>query len=227
MEAKFVAKPLEAPFFAPAPSAAPAAAGVVSSSESPSATTDDAGVATPRTETTESQLSTSSAETTDTTETSTSEASTAATSVAASEPGARGTTEELQVAMTPSEEVVRLQRIRVAFDLLCAKYVPPPVAEDLRKALAARTDPVDFGPLQAYLGRLAQLREADVAARSMAEHARKRTREEDDDERAEKRRRKEEEEKRKKGGESRGVRELKKVNVSGMMKLSAFFKKKG
>ena len=42
--------------------------------------------------------------------------------------------------------------------------------------------------------------------------------------RAEKKR-KEEEEKMKKAGESRGVRELKKVNTSGMKKLSAFFGK--
>jgi len=43
--------------------------------------------------------------------------------------------------------------------------------------------------------------------------------------RAEKKRRKEEEEKRKKAGESRGLRDLKKVNVTGMKKMSDFFGK--
>jgi hypothetical protein len=49
---------------------------------------------------------------------------------------------------------------------------------------------------------------------------------EDSETRAEKKRKKEEEEKRKKAGESRGVKNLKKVNVSGMKKMSDFFKKK-
>ena len=52
---------------------------------------------------------------------------------------------------------------------------------------------------------------------------------EDDDEdesRAEKKRKKDEEEKRKKAGESRGVKNLKKVNTAGMKKMSDFFKKK-
>jgi hypothetical protein len=49
---------------------------------------------------------------------------------------------------------------------------------------------------------------------------------EDGETRAEKKRKREEEEKRKKAGESRGVKNLKKVNVNGMKKLSDFFKKK-
>ncbi|RYC55362.1 hypothetical protein CHU98_g10847, partial [Xylaria longipes] len=44
--------------------------------------------------------------------------------------------------------------------------------------------------------------------------------------RAEKKRKKEEDDKRKKTGESRGVRNLKKVNTAGMKKMSDFFKKK-
>lgn len=51
----------------------------------------------------------------------------------------------------------------------------------------------------------------------------------DDDEaiesRAEKKRKKEEDEKRKKAGESRGVKDLKKVDTTGMKKLSDFFGK--
>jgi Ydr279p protein family (RNase H2 complex component). len=43
--------------------------------------------------------------------------------------------------------------------------------------------------------------------------------------RAEKKRRKEEEDKRKNTGQSRGVKELKKVDTSGMKKMSDFFGK--
>ena len=39
-------------------------------------------------------------------------------------------------------------------------------------------------------------------------------------------RKKDEEDKRQKAGESRGVKNLKKVNVTGMKKMSDFFKKK-
>ena len=49
---------------------------------------------------------------------------------------------------------------------------------------------------------------------------------EDSETRAEKKRKKEEEEKRNKSGVSRGVKNLKKVNTSGMKKMSDFFKKK-
>ena len=46
-------------------------------------------------------------------------------------------------------------------------------------------------------------------------------------EREEKKRKKEDDERRRKAGESRGVRDLKKVNVQGMKKMSDFFGKKG
>lgn len=51
--------------------------------------------------------------------------------------------------------------------------------------------------------------------------------EEDDaaETRAEKKRRKEEEEEKKKAGESRGIRDLKKVDTKGMKKMSDFFGK--
>jgi len=50
--------------------------------------------------------------------------------------------------------------------------------------------------------------------------------EEATDVRAEKKRKQEEEDRKKKMGESRGVRDLKKVNVTGMKKMSDFFTKK-
>ncbi|KAJ4160514.1 hypothetical protein NW754_003633 [Fusarium falciforme] len=57
------------------------------------------------------------------------------------------------------------------------------------------------------------------------DYSRKRDRDEEEDE-ARVKKRKAEEEKKKKSMESRGVRELKKVNTKGMKKMSDFFKKK-
>ncbi len=133
----------------------------------------------------------------------------------------------VHVAMQASDEVVALQRLRVAFQFICSRYVPPAVAATLLEKLKAGGG-VDFVPLDAYVAKLAAMRQQTALARSAAlEYGNKRGREdEDDDDRAEKRRKQQEEEKRKKAGESRGVRNLKKVNVSGMKKLSEFFKKK-
>ena len=86
---------------------------------------------------------------------------------------------------------------------------------------------MDFAPLDAYLARLARLRQEAAAARSAGDYTRKRALDEEEvAARAEKKRRRDEEEKRKKAGESRGVRDLKKVSTVGMRKMSDFFKKK-
>ncbi|KAK4130994.1 hypothetical protein BT67DRAFT_458372 [Trichocladium antarcticum] len=145
-------------------------------------------------------------------------ASTAATSVA-HEDGVAA------CAMAASEEVVRLQRLRVAFDFICSSYVAPPVAVMLKANLAKATDLVDFKPLDEYLARLTKLRQ-DAAAVRTTDYSRKRAGDEDEDERAEKKRKKEAEEKVKKANQSRGVKSLAKVNTSGMKKMSDFFKKK-
>lgn len=154
--------------------------------------------------------------------------STAATSVAAGE-----SDDDLVVraAMQAPEEVVALQRLRIAFQFICSRYVPPAITATLTKKLqgSSSASGIDFAPLDAYLAKLAQMRQATALARSAAlDYAggRKRTLDEDDDDRAEKKRKMMEEEKRKKAGESRGVKNLKKVNVSGMKKMSDFFKKK-
>lgn len=154
--------------------------------------------------------------------------STAATSVAAGE-----SDDDLVVraAMQAPEEVVALQRLRIAFQFICSRYVPPAITATLTKKLqgSSSASGIDFAPLDAYLSKLAQMRQATALARSAAlDYAggRKRTLDEEDDDRAEKKRKMLEEEKRKKAGESRGVKNLKKVNVSGMKKMSDFFKKK-
>jgi hypothetical protein len=80
--------------------------------------------------------------------------------------------------------------------------------------------------LDQRLSELANLREQALMSRSLGDHSRKRAWDEDEETRADKKRRKEEEDKKRKAGESRGVKELKKVNVKGMKKMSDFFAKK-
>lgn len=159
-----------------------------------------------------------------TTATSASDASTAATSVA--EETEAVTNKDLASAIQASEEVSKLQRLRIAFNFICSSCIPSAMSSVLKKMLA-EGKAVDFAPLDDYVAQLTKLRQEATASRSASDYSRKRTLDEEDEDRREKRRKKEEEEKRKKAGESRGVRELKKANTAGMQKLSAFFKPKG
>ncbi|KZZ91438.1 Ribonuclease H2, subunit B [Moelleriella libera RCEF 2490] len=134
------------------------------------------------------------------------------------------------VAMTAiqaSPEIINLQRLRVAFDFICCRYVPPAIAERLKTQLRqVEVSSVDFAPLDDYLARLAELRAEAVVASSAVDYSRKRFLDEEQEELRAEKKRKLEEEKKRKANESRGVRDLKKVNTSGMMKLSHFFKAK-
>ncbi|KAI2633006.1 hypothetical protein GGS26DRAFT_554953 [Hypomontagnella submonticulosa] len=175
----------------------------------------------------ESQSSVSS---TETAESLTSEASTAATSVVTTEESTTTitTTTELLPTLHASPEVIKLQRLRTAFNFICSCYIAPAQAAQLSARLTSQTPAlVDFTPLDSYIEEITKLRQEAAATRSMGDYSRKRAL--DDEEladRAEKKRKKDEEEKRKKAGESRGVRDLKKVNTVGMRKMSDFFKKK-
>ncbi|KAL2130654.1 hypothetical protein VTI74DRAFT_6117 [Chaetomium olivicolor] len=178
------------------------------------------GSATP--ESAESQGSASSVETTVSLASEMSVASTAATSVA----DEKASDDAVVSSLAASEEVVQLQRLRVAFNFICSSYVAPGIAAMLKDSLGKATELVDFKPLDEYLARVTKLRQEAAAARS-ADFSRKRAADdEEEDERAEKRRKKEAEEKAKKANMSRGVKELMKVNTSGMKKMSDFFKKK-
>ncbi|KAL8392876.1 hypothetical protein RB595_002895 [Gaeumannomyces hyphopodioides] len=209
MHEKFMTKALEAPVLGQRSVAAPKPA--------PQSTgqTDAEG---------DSADSQSSATTADSSTAAASDASTAATS-AGGDAGA--TAEEVTAAITASKEVIELQQLRVAFNFICSSYVPPALVTVLRELLATKgRGMADFAPLDEYLARLAKLRQEATLARSASDFTRKRGLDEEQEERAEKKRKKDEEEKRKKANESRGVRDLKKVNVSGMKKMSDFFKKK-
>jgi hypothetical protein len=212
MEEKFVSKPLEAPVLTRRSQPHP-----VQTTE----TSIEEGPGTPMTETTESQASISSVETSDSATTQVS------VSTAATTPSTEPSEEEtITAAMTPSPEVLSLQRLRVAFNFITSAYLPPSLASVVRSSLSAAESKTNFAPLEDYLSRLSKLKQEVLASRAATDYSRKRGLDDIEDERAEKKRKKEEEEKRKKAGESRGVKNLKKVNVSGMKKMSDFFKKK-
>lgn len=185
----------------------------------------DSGIATPVTDSMDSQTTESS---TVTAASSFSEASTAATSLSEDSITTIKPTPMLPTISAP-EGVADLLRLRTAFFFICSSYLAPHLSEVLEKFLASSISSIDFTPLDTHLAHLAKLRQDAVAARSLGDYSRKRNmydEDEDGETRAEKKRKKDEEEKRKKAGESRGVKNLKKANVSGMRKMSDFFKKK-
>jgi len=124
-------------------------------------------------------------------------------------------------------DIINLQRIRITWSFIASSYLPDQLGDKLTGLLSSPLCPVDFVPLEAYLNNLENLRAEVLASRSLSSFGLKRGLDSDtaSEARAEKKRRQEEDEKRKKAGESRGVRDLKKVDVSGMKKMSAFFKK--
>ncbi|EEQ83873.1 hypothetical protein RJZ56_002103 [Blastomyces dermatitidis] len=125
-------------------------------------------------------------------------------------------------------DVHHLLRVRTSISFLQSSYLPKHLSSRIETLLSSpETSPKDFSPLTQHLKLVAELRAKALASRSMSDFSRKRGTEDDEevDIRAEKKR-KEEQEKKKRMGESRAVRDLKKVNVSGMKKLSSFFQKK-
>lgn len=125
-------------------------------------------------------------------------------------------------------ELHHLLRLRTALSYVISAYIPPTLATTLSTILASDKSAIDFQPLEERLAELAKMRAVALAARSLGDYSRKRSMYEEDDAaetRAEKKRRKEEEEKKKKAGETRGLRDLKKVDTKGMKKMSDFFGK--
>jgi Ydr279p protein family (RNase H2 complex component) wHTH domain/Ydr279p protein triple barrel domain len=183
------------------------------------------GSQTPAADTPDTQTTVSS---TDTAASSCSGASTAATSFS-EESMAPQPVEKLRTPppINAPDGVADLLRLRTALFFICSNYIAPHISESLKNMVASSSS-VDFSPLDSHLAQVAKMRQEAVSMRSLSDFSRKRSMIEDEDgeTRAEKKRKKEEEEKRKKAGESRGVKNLKKVNVNGMKKMSDFFKKK-
>lgn len=213
IEDKFVKKALEAPLlFQRREMKSVDGAASVAAAESTAST--------PKPESVDSQLS---AATGDSNTTAASQASTAATSVA--EDGTANT--EVSSSICASPQILELQRLRVAFDFICATYLPDHVTEMLKQAsLAKEATSVDFAPLDLFIQQLDKLRAEAIAVRSVSDYSRKRAYDEEEDEARAEKKRKMEEDKKRKASQSRGVKQLEKVNTAGMKKLSAFFTKK-
>ncbi|CRG86416.1 hypothetical protein PISL3812_03422 [Talaromyces islandicus] len=129
--------------------------------------------------------------------------------------------------ISSSDPITRLLRLRIALSFMRQSYLPPHLSNSIDGLLKSPESPIDFQPLDERLKELAVLRAEANASFQAGNYTRKRGFDDEDAEsQAEKRRKKEEEEKKKKLAESRGVRDLKKVNTSGMKKMSDFFKKK-
>ncbi|KAJ5866023.1 hypothetical protein N7534_000576 [Penicillium rubens] len=140
--------------------------------------------------------------------------------------------ESTPVPQPPSEEspasdhITRLLRISTALSFMKESYLPATMASRLDEILASAESPIDFKPLNDRLKEIADLRAQALASRDLSNFSRKRgLDDEEEDIRGEKKRRKEEEEKKTKASQSQAVKNLKKVNTSGMQKMSAFFAK--
>jgi hypothetical protein len=128
--------------------------------------------------------------------------------------------------LTTPPEIPNLLRTRTALNYLTSSYLPPSLLPHISPLLAS-TPSHDFAQLDTHLSAIRALKSEAAALRNISDNiSRKRAAEDDDKaaEREEKKRKKEEEEKKKKS-EGRGVKALKKVDTSGMKKMSAFFTK--
>lgn len=128
------------------------------------------------------------------------------------------------LASEASEEVKDLLRLRTALTYITTCYIAPHITALLQPSFSTL---IDFSTLDAHLKHLASLHEEARALRSLSDNiTRKRGLDDDEaaEERAEKKRKKEEEEKKKKAM-SNAAKQLKKVDTSGMKKMSSFFTK--
>lgn len=124
------------------------------------------------------------------------------------------------------DHIVRLQRISTALSFIKDSYIPTSLCSRIDEMLASPESPLDFKPLTERIKEIAALRAEALASRTLTDFSRKRGLDDEEVEaRAEKKRKKEDEEKKAKAAESRGVRDLKKVNTTGMKKMSDFFGK--
>lgn len=126
-----------------------------------------------------------------------------------------------------ADQISHLLRISTALSFMKDSYLSQSISSRVAEIVASTESRINFQPLKDRLKELADLRAEAHASRTISDFSRKRGLDEEEVEaRAEKKRRKEEKEENAKASESRGVRDLKKVNTVGMKKMSDFFKKK-
>lgn len=126
------------------------------------------------------------------------------------------------------ENVHHLLRLRTVLHFILTSYLPPALVTSVNITLSSPSVSINFTPLDTYLNHVANLRAQAQASRSLSDFSRKRNMVEDEEVsevKAEKRRKKEEDEKRQKASETKAIRDLKKVDVKGMKKMSDFFGK--
>jgi hypothetical protein len=126
-------------------------------------------------------------------------------------------------------EVQHLLRLRTSLTYLMSSYLPPTLRSIIASLLSQSSLTLpNFSALDTHLATIATLKSEATALRSISDNiSRKRAFEDDEEkiaEREEKKRKKEDED-RKKKSEGRGIKQLKKVDTSGMKKMSAFFTK--
>lgn len=125
-------------------------------------------------------------------------------------------------------ELHHLLRLRTALSYMILSYIPVGLAVALEALISSGESSIDFKILDEHLAGIAKLRAEALASRSLGDFSRKRSMYEEDEAaegRAEKKKKKEEQDKKKKAGETRGIRDLKKVDTKGMKKMSDFFGK--
>ncbi|KAJ5094038.1 hypothetical protein N7456_009899 [Penicillium angulare] len=128
--------------------------------------------------------------------------------------------------ITSDDTIARLLRISTALSFMKESYIPTDLCSRIDELLAAPESPLDLKPVTDRLKELVELRSKALASRNMSDFTLKRGLDDEEVEsRAEKKRKKDEEEKKAKASESRGIRDLKKVNTTGMKKMSDFFGK--
>jgi hypothetical protein len=206
MEQKFVRKALERPIMAIKREASSISAAAESRHEE-TATIDPASA-----ESTDSQAS-------------------ASTSISTSSEASAGTNITIpdeRAPLAPSSDIAELLRIKVALSYMFSAYMPQSLVTTLNAKLAAEDSPIDLGPLEKELALISEMRREALASRSYSDFSRKRGIEDEEAtaSRAEKKAKKEEDEKKRKASETRGVRDLKKADTTGMKKMSDFFAKK-
>ena len=131
----------------------------------------------------------------------------------------------LHISLVP-DHIQRLQRIKTALRFIFDSYVPKVFHSCLQQLLTAH-DGIDFEPLDDRIEMIQTLHTEALALQSLSDNiSRKRPLQDDDsyEKSSEQKRRREDEANRKKT-ESRGVKNLKRVNTDGMKKLSSFFGK--
>jgi hypothetical protein len=129
-------------------------------------------------------------------------------------------------------DVIDVMRMRKALEYLLSAYVPKALRNDIEtlfkndkiKSITPLLDPT---LLQAHLDKIKAAKAEAMALRSLSDNiSRKRGADDEEmaDARAEKKRKKDEEDKKAKS-ESRNLKQLKKVDTTGMKKMSSFFAK--